>query len=323
MVKMMYERRRLRKNRLIFFLLGLLTAVLLMLAGVVVGGSLYMLDYALAPNPERQDTAQRFQWLFEGYPETRPWVDSLRRAAALRDTFAVMPSGERHHAFVIRQPRPTGRTAVVLHGWRDQAIGMFHIARLYEQMGYDVVVPDLHAHGLSEGDMIGMGWQERRDVLRWMELFRQDTMVVHGISMGAATTMNVAGEAMPEGVRDVRFVEDCGYTSVWDEFSYEMSEEFGLSDFPLMFTSSLLCWLRYGWRFGQASPLRQVAKCQWPMLFIHGDNDHFVPSWMVHPLYKAKPGERQLWITRGTQHALSYKDYPEDYAQHLRDFLGQ
>ena len=59
------------------------------------------------------------------------------------------------------------------------------------------------------------------------------------------------------------------------------------------------------------------------MLFIHGDNDHFVPSWMVHPLYEAKSGERQLWITRGTQHAMSYKDYPEDYAQHLRDFLGQ
>ena len=316
-------KRKLRKNRLIFFFMGLLTAVLLMLAGVVVGGSLYMLDYALAPNPERQDTAQRFRWLFEGYPETRPWVDSLRRAAALCDTFAVMPSGERHHAFVIRQPRPTRRTAVVLHGWRDQAIGMLHIARLYEQMGYDVVVPDLHAHGLSEGDMIGMGWQERRDVLRWMELFRQDTMVIHGISMGAATTMNVAGEAMPEGVRDVRFVEDCGYTSVWDEFSYEMGEEFGLSDFPLMFTSSLLCWLKLGWRFGQASPLRQVAKCQWPMLFIHGDNDHFVPSWMVHPLYEAKPGARQLWITQGTQHALSYKDYPEDYAQHLRDFLSR
>ncbi len=319
----MDNRRNLRKNRVIFFLLGFLTAVLLVLAGITVGGSYYMLDYALAPNPERGDTASRFAWLYESYPATRPWVDSLRRAEALRDTFVTMPSGERHHAYIIRQQMPTQRTAVIVHGWRDQAIGMFQIARLYERMGYNLVVPDLHAHGLSEGDAIGMGWQERWDVLHWMSMFRTDTMVVHGISMGAATTMNVAGEAMPEGIRSVKFVEDCGYTSVWDEFSYEKTEEFGLPDFPLMYTSSLLCGLKYGWRFGQASSLRQVAKCPYPMLFIHGDNDHFVPSWMVHPLYEAKTGDKQLWVTEGTEHALSYKDYPEDYARCLRDFLDQ
>jgi len=317
----MNERRRLRRNSLIFYLLGVVTAVLLMLGALTVGGSFYMLDYALAPAPERSDTARRFAWLYESYPVTQPWVDSLRRAEALRDTFATMPSGERHHAYIIRQQKPTQRTAVVVHGWRDQAIGMFQIARLYELMGYNLVVPDLHAHGLSEGDWIGMGWEERCDVLHWMSLFRTDTMVVHGISMGAATTMNVSGEAMPEGIRSVKFVEDCGYTSVWDEFSYELADEFGLPDFPLMYTSSLLCGLKLGWRFGQASPLRQVSKCRYPMLFIHGDNDHFVPSGMVHPLYEAKQGEKQLWVTEGTAHAQSYKDYPEDYARRLRDFL--
>ncbi len=145
--------------------------------------------------------------------------------------------------------------------------------------------------------------------------------MVHGISMGAATTMNVSGEQLPSCVSSIRFVEDCGYTSVWDEFSYEISEEFHLPDFPLMYTTSLLCKLKYGWSFDEASPLRQVAKCRAPMLFIHGDNDTFVPSRMVHPLYEAKTGQKSLWITKGTKHAVSYDDYPEEYVQRLKSFV--
>ena len=308
------------KKRILIFLF---VVVALMMA-VLIGASFYMLRYALAPAPDRFDTQSHFADFRHDHPEAEAWLDSLLQANALRDTFLVMPSGERHHAYYILSADsiPARRVALVLHGWRGTPVKFLHIARIYHQiLGFHVLLPDLHAHGLSEGQAIGMGWKERCDVLHWMTLFQTDTMVVHGISMGAATTMCVAGEPMPEGISDVRFVEDCGYTSVWDEFSYELSEEFSLPDFPLLHVASLICGLRDGWRFGEASPLRQVARCPHPMLFIHGDNDHFVPSWMVHPLYEAKPDKKELWITKGTEHALSYKDYPEDYARRLRDFV--
>ena len=77
---------------------------------------------------------------------------------------------------------------------------MLMIGYLYNHdLRYNVLLPDLHYHGRSEGRAIRMGWLDRLDVLRWMEaadtLFGGNTqMVVHGISMGAATTMMVAGE---------------------------------------------------------------------------------------------------------------------------------
>ena len=296
-------------------------ALFALLLLTTIGSSYYMLDYALAPNPERQDTAKRFMQLYEEYPGTKPWLDSLRSIHAFIDTFVMMPNGERHHAYLIRQQPSNQKTAITVHGWREQGIAMLMIARLYERMGYNVVVPDLHAHGLSEGDAVGMGWKDREDVMHWMTLFRADTMVVHGISMGAATTMNVSGEEMPSGIRSMKFVEDCGYTSVWDEFKYELKEEFNLPAFPLLYTTSLLCQLHYGWNFQEAAPIMQIAKCKYPMLLIHGDNDDFVPSWMVHPLYEAKPEPKQLWVTKGSQHAVSYRDYPEQYAARLRAFL--
>lgn len=66
-----------------------------------------------------------------------------------------------------------------------------------------------------------------------------------------------------------------------------------------MYTTSALCKLMYGWSFGEASALKQVAKCHKPMLFIHGSKDTFVPTDMVYPLYEAKPQPKQLWIARG------------------------
>jgi hypothetical protein len=215
--------------------------------------------------------------------------------------------------------------AIVIHGWRDTAIKFMMIGRIYELAGYNVLMPDLHAHGLSEGEAVQMGWKDRKDVLHWMtvasELFGTNDFIVHGVSMGAATTMCVSGEKMPEFVKNIRFIEDCGYTSVWDEFSYELKDEFGLSDFPLMYATSLLCKIKYGWSFGEASAIKQVGKCPYPMLFIHGDNDTFVPSEMVHPLYEAKQGEKELWITKGTEHAKSYADYREEYVERVRKFI--
>ena len=294
--------------------------VLAVLMGVLVGGGFYMLDVSLSPDPTRANTDSCYRQLFTDYPETREWMDSLRTHHALRDTMIVMPGGYRLHTYYIN--RGSQRTAMVIHGWRDQAIKFFYFARMYERLlGYNVVMPDLYASGMSDGDMLRMGWLDRLDVLQLLDVFKADTMVVHGVSMGAATTMMMSGEEMPEDIRDLRFVADCGYTSVWDEFAGELKNQFGLPAFPLMYTTSLLCQLRYGWNFDEASALRQVAKSQYPMFFIHGDSDDFVPTYMVHQLYDAKSAPKELWITKGTDHAHSYKNHRTEYVARVRRFL--
>lgn len=294
---------------------------LLMVVVTFIGGSYYMLCYSLAPNAERTDTASCFRRLYEKYPETRPWVDSLRRADALRDTFIIMPTGERHHALFVR--RGGNKTALVLHGWRGCSIDILFLARIYEQeLGYNIVVPDFHAHGLSDGDMIQMGWLDRMDMREWIRVFQADTMVVHGVSMGGATTMMMSGMGFDEEIKDIRFVDDCGYTSVWDEFAGELKNQFGLPEVPLMYTTSLLCKLHYGWSFGEASAIRAVRRTKYPMLFIHGDQDTFVPTAMVYRLYDVCHSKKKLWIAKGAKHAESYKLHKDEYIQTVKDFLA-
>ena len=287
---------------------------------VTIGGSYYMLDFSLSPDPNRADTASCFREQFKTYPETWPWVDSLRRYDALIDTFVTMPTGEKHHALCIKTC--SKKTALVLHGWRDCGIDYLYLARLYErELGYNVVIPDLHAHGLSEGDMIQMGWLDRKDALHWLRLFQTDTMVVHGVSMGAATAMMMSAMDFSEGIKDIRFIDDCGYTSVWDEFAGELKNQFGLSEFPLMFSTSLLCKMLYGWSFREASAISEVRRSVHPILFIHGSKDTFVPTEMAHRLYDAKPSTKVLWITEGVEHAASYLRHEGEYVERVKDFL--
>lgn len=297
---------------------------LFLLLGGLAWGSFYMLDYSLASKHNGNDEAESYKYMFENYPNLKPWVDSLKQASALKDTFIIGNEDKKLHAFYITAKHPTDKTAVLVHGYTDNAIRMLMIGYMYShEMNYNVILPDLRAHGKSEGKVIQMGWKDRLDILKWIDvskgIFGDSTrMVVHGISMGAATTMMLSGENLPGNVKC--FIEDCGYTSVWDEFAKELKSRFDLPTFPLMHSTSLLCNIKYNWTFQEASALNQVKKCHLPMLFIHGDADTYVPTWMVYPLYEAKPAPKELWIVHGAEHAKSYKQNPAIYLSKVKAF---
>lgn len=295
----------------------------------VVGGSLYLISYALMPvDTVRAKNASARRDMVAAYPFLGPWLDSLETTGALRDTTLVGADGVRLHAIYAAAPEPTDRTAVILHGYTDNAVRMLMIGYMYNHdLRYNILLPDLYYHGDSEGRAIRMGWLDRLDAMRWMEVadsvFGGHTqMVVHGISMGAATTMMVSGEEQRPYVKC--FVEDCGYTSVWDQFAKELQEQFHLPSFPLLDIADRLCRTRFGWGFREASALEQVRKSTLPMLFIHGDADDFVPTDMVYPLYEAKEqGDKELWIVPGAGHALSYLENREEYTRRVGEFVGR
>lgn len=217
------------------------------------------------------------------------------------------------------------RWAIVIHGYHGSSANMTGYAQRYYDAGYQVLTPDLRACGGSEGAYVGMGWLDRLDMLDWITCILawdpEARIVLHGVSMGAATVMMTAGEATPDAV--CAFVEDCGYTSVWDIFSAEMGARLHLPSFPLLYTASAAARLRAGYDFREASALAQVAKCEKPMLFIHGNQDSFVPFAMVQTLYDAKPGEnKQLLVAAGAGHGQSALVLGEEYWARVFDFLA-
>ncbi len=322
--------------------MGVVIGVAILVMASLLGASSYMLNYSLGyTEKDRKSADAQRERIREECPWTVAWMDSVYQNHCVKDTFVVMPSGYKAHALYLYAPHATAKTAIVVHGYKVRAEGMLHIAYLYNHdFGYNVLLPDLYGHGESEGDHIQMGWNDRWDVIRWSEIGNeifskslsqdktvtlrngeQTEQVIHGISMGAATTMAVSGEQTPDYVKC--FVEDCGYTSVWDEFEAQLKDQFGLPSFPLMNATSQLCRWKYGWSFAEAQQIEQVRKSTKPMLFIHGDKDDFVPYRMLRPLYEAKThGKKAIFIAKGSEHAMAYRDHHLEYTEAVRNFIN-
>lgn len=308
------------------YLLVSAISVIGLLLLIAIGGGAYMVNFAL--NTKQVKTYEyAYQRLAERTPWAVDWFAHIHQDGIIRDT--TMMEGEyKLHAVYIPAEVPTTKTVLLCHGFTDNYIVISNLAFLYHHdLGYNVFIPEQFGHGQSEGDHIRFGWLDRLTYLRWADMANSifgdpDTqMVVHGVSMGGATTMMISGENTPSFIKC--FIDDCGYTSAWDEFAGELKNQFGLPTFPILYGASFVCKIKNGWGFKEASALNQVKKCKKPMMFIHGEADDFVPTWMVYPLYEAKSEPKDLFVTHSVGHARSYDDCREEYTERVAAFLEE
>ncbi|MFC0277719.1 alpha/beta hydrolase [Enterococcus devriesei] len=226
-------------------------------------------------------------------------------------------------AYYLPAQKDQHKTAIIAHGYMGQASDMPQYAKIYHDLGYNVLMPDARGHGKSEGDYIGFGWPERKDYLQWIDRIvkgdSQSEIVLHGVSMGAATVMMTSGEKLPENVK--AFVEDCGYSSAKDELSYQLKDMFNLPAFPLIPVTSLITKIRAGYFFGEANAVKQLHNNTKPMLFIHGDKDAFVPFSMLDTVYEANKGPKEKYVVHGAKHAEALSTDPAMYQEKVTEFL--
>lgn len=211
---------------------------------------------------------------------------------------------------------------IMVHGYRGDGASIISPIKKMNNEGYNLLIPDLRGHGESEGDYIGMGWDDRHDILQWvnflLDINSNISIVLYGVSMGGATVMNVAGENIPHQVKAV--IEDCGYTSVWDLFKAHIDMSDLESEIALRM-ASFATRLRAGYAIEDDQPIEQVKKSKVPILFIHGDQDDFVPFSMLDDLYNAANCEKQKLIIQGAGHANSCSVNTKLYYQTIFDFI--
>lgn len=215
--------------------------------------------------------------------------------------------------------------AIVVHGYTGNNTQMIRWIRNFHENGYNVLAPDLRGHGKSEREYIGMGWDDRKDMLLWIKQITdkdpQADIALFGISMGGATVMMTSGEKLPTNVKVI--VEDCGYSSVMDVFTYQLDDLFGLPKFPVMNAANTVTQLRAGYDLNEASAVKQVLKSKTPMLFIHGEDDTFVPYSMLDDVYNAANVDKDKLIIPGAGHGEAELVDPEKYWNKVWGFVDK
>lgn len=306
-------------------MLAAITALVLFII-VMVAVSFYFYHVAiaradkefLAENPDLAANAD----VENPFADSKDWWS----AQSFENWSLITDDGLKLHAYYLPAKKATNQTVLLAHGYAGRSEQMSSFAQMYyEDLGYNVLLPDARGHGLSEGDYIGFGWPERKDVVKWIQMIVEHTgaeaqIVLHGVSMGAATVMMASGEELPPQVKAI--VADCGYTSVADELAYQLKRMYKLPSFPILPSTSLLTKLRAGYSFKEASALEQVKKSKTPILFIHGGGDLFVPTEMVYRLYENGPAEKRLFVVPGAGHGLARQFDPEGYDGEVTEFIG-
>lgn len=254
--------------------------------------------------------------------KTKDW---LLGESGYTDVALKSEDGLKLHGYEVTNEKESTKWVITVHGYTSEGKLASPYAKRFNEMGFNVLIPDLRGHGTSEGDYIGMGWHDRKDIISWINYIiskEPDAQIIlHGVSMGGATVMMTSGEDLPSNVKAI--IEDCGYTSVDEEFTYQLNKLFGLPKFPIINAASVISKIRAGYSLGEASAIEQVKKAKVPMLFIHGDNDAFVPSYMLDEVYNAANVEKEKVVVEGAEHANSYEVNPQLYWTSIYNFINK
>lgn len=239
----------------------------------------------------------------------------------------TIPNREGRHinALLYKKEDDNSKYAIVVHGYRSNAKSISYIARRYYENGYNVLVPYLRAHYGSDYEYCTMGWNERFDIIDWINYIDSTAngakIVLHGVSMGAATVMMVTGESLPSCVKCA--VEDCGYTSVYDAYAYKIPKMMHIPAFPSIDIFRHVIMKKVGFDIKEASALEQVKKSCTPTLFLHGNNDGVVPVSMAYELYANASCEKEILSFPQTDHAMSPLNHPDKYWNKVWEFVAK
>lgn len=228
--------------------------------------------------------------------------------------------------FVVRTNKATERQKAVIlcHGYTGAHYLMLAYGKHYLDMGFDLVLYDHRGHGISDrgpNTYCTMSCLEAVDLVglaQYVKRFFNDDCIIglHGESMGSATVMQAAPQ-----LKDIAFVvEDCGFSSMRGQMEASL-RNFHLPNFPYLTLGSAILKHRYNLDIDTVRPVDCVKDIQVPMLFCHGDNDHFVPTAMVYDVYNAKLDKKEIHLFKGSEHAQSIRDHFEEYKDVLKDFL--
>ncbi len=213
-------------------------------------------------------------------------------------------------------------TVILVHGYQSDGYrdNSKH-GYTFFQKGFNVLLSDNRSFGTSEGEYTTFGVKEAEDTTEWVKFINKripdGKIVLHGTSLGGATVCMASNKEM-ENV--VAIVSDCSFTTVPWEFEMTIKAVLGFA--PKFIIKS---GLKYAKKvldidYYDISPIKCVENSKYPMMFVHGKADLFIPYKSAEELYAVCPTEKDILLIDNCGHTASQLA-GDDYYNPIFKFL--
>ena len=313
-------------SKIALVIVGILAVLMIVLAIVAP----HLAFNFIFSRPSRSTKVPDFYKDSPHYKASQPGLAVLKSIPS-EDVYITSRDGLKLHAYfypadeskVVPGEKP--KFVVGIHGYRSYSRPEFGpYVDFYRSLGFNILLPDDRAHAPSEGDYIGFGVLDRLDCVDWtkyvVDRFGEDIdIMLHGVSMGAATVVSASGEPdLPGQVMGV--VSDCGFSSARDILHFQLKQMHAPADYLLPRIEKLAI-KKAGFNFHEHTAVEQVKNSKVPMLFVQGALDDMVPAYMAQELYDACPTEKRLMIVDEAAHGESVAFAPDEYFKNIHELF--
>jgi uncharacterized protein len=250
-------------------------------------------------------------------------------ASDLTDISIAAIDGVVLRAWNFRPRKSLGNAVILSHGLSDNRAGMMAYAQFFLRHGYDVLMPDARAHGVSGGEIATYGIRESNDLHRWLDWLElnEHPACISGFaeSMGAAGLL----QSLQSESRFCAVAAESSF-STFREIAYDRVGQFfhtgpwlGRTVFrPIVECAFIYVKWRYHLNFDLDSPEKAVESTIVPVLLIHGQLDSNIP---VRHSRKIAAGNRHvaLWEVPGADHCGAIGVAPIELERRVIDWFQQ
>ena len=266
---------------------------------------------------DKLDTTPAWHEYISANQEGREYIYSLNPEDLYINSFDNL---KLHGLFINNN---TNKTIICVHGYKAKD-GLYDFgmsAKFLNSLGYNLLFVDNRAHGLSQGKYIGFGVLDSVDINSWVDYLvanmNQETIILYGMSMGAATVMNAQNNKVKA------IIADCGFASGYDEVAYQIKKMYHLPSFPLVPISNILLKLLAKYSLKDKEAYKSIKNYKNNLLIIHGSRDHFVPTSDAYKIFDNATCHKKILIVPGASHAKSYLKDTKLYEKTVREFLDE
>lgn len=283
----------------------------------------YTDDGPRTPSPEQLSWKQKLWVLVRGIHVPKPMAHSRPESMGLSFQEMTVPGRELMMLSAWHLPQPDADTMVVLfHGYSSEKSGLLPEAKIFHEMGCEVLMVDFPGAGNSPGFKTTLGLLEAEDVAsvtRWVRSkWSHRRVILYGHSMGGAAIMRAM--ALLSVNPDAAIVE-----SVFDTLLNAIRRRFELLSAPSFPAAEiLLFWggIRLGANGFSHDVTAYAASVRTPVLVIHGDQDRRATIDGAGKVYDALAGERQFLLMKAAGHVNPCLADRETWKRDVASFIS-